>query len=81
MKPKSKYRYVRYLEVGRDKTANGLKMVKLRPWHAHLQYHDLGERRHFSACFSNERDAALQVDRWLISIGKEPVNILKRVNN
>lgn len=31
--------------------------------------------------FHTEREAALQIDKWLILAGKEPINILKRKTN
>ena len=30
--------------------------------------------------YENERDCALAVDKYLISKGKQPVNILKKIN-
>lgn len=32
----------------------------------------------FIKCYQTERDAALSIDKYLISIGKEPINILVR---
>lgn len=34
--------------------------------------------RNTSAYYTTEREAAIAVDKYLISIGREPVNILKR---
>jgi len=33
----------------------------------------------FNKCFIDIKEAAVQIDKWLIQAGKEPVNILKRV--
>jgi hypothetical protein len=32
----------------------------------------------FRKCYNTERQAAIEIDKHLISVGKEPVNILKR---
>lgn len=34
--------------------------------------------KHGPCYFDNVKDAAKQVDRWLIDLGKEPVNILRK---
>ena len=38
----------------------------------------IGNKR-YCKCFRDIKQAALQIDKWLIQAGKEPVNILKRV--
>lgn len=43
-------------------------------YNAQLQ---IGNRK-WSQRFDNEREAAIAVDKWRISSGKEPINILKR---
>ena len=46
-----------------------------RPWRGSVTNHTLGTN--VSRQFATEREAALFVDKVLISMGKEPVNILK----
>lgn len=48
-----------------------------RPWCAAVKNEVLGTR--VQRQFATEREAALFVDKVLISMGKEPVNILKKV--
>ena len=61
---KSKYKYVQGL------TSITTKDIK---WFIHIK----GVGRNG---YENERDCALAVDKYLISKGKEPVNILKKRN-
>jgi len=65
---KSKYKYVGAW------IKNGTKI-----WRAHLSNQHFPTLEYsWSAIFESERKAALEVDKKMLSIGREPVNILKR---
>lgn len=66
--PKSKYKYV-YYHFSSGKYINWRATVKRTKGYKTHSIHRV---------FKNERDAALAVDKFLISINEEPVNILKR---
>ena len=67
MNPKSKYKYV-YSSI-----RQGRKL-----WSA--QFYRQKTKLVGTTYFKTEREAALAVDKHLISEGREPVNILKRKN-
>jgi len=78
MSATSKYKYVRHKEVGHRTNSSGLRYTASLPWEAKLDYrHALGVKTK-SKRFATEREAAIQVDKWLLEMGREPVNILKR---
>lgn len=58
---------------------NGLQKEYCIVWEAILPASQTFTGYKWSKMFDTERDAALAVDRKLISLGKKPVNILKRV--
>jgi hypothetical protein len=67
--------------TNKRKTSNKYKYVKykdckdgVRRWYACLR----GKGRGNSWAAKSERDAALKIDKKLIEMGKEPVNILVR---
>lgn len=71
MKQYQKYKYIRgsdkykYVSLYREK--GGDKEI----WAANIKGH--GNR------FKTEKEAALWIDKWLIKNGRNPVNILKKV--
>ena len=58
---KSKYKYIRGLQ---NSQTDNIRWV--------FTYDRLG----ISKCYNSEKEAALEGDKWLISLGLEPVNIL-----
>ena len=62
------YKYVNYRQ---HLTSNGAKKYF---WEAHIRR----QNKSLRAFFNDERAAALAVDRFLINLGLEPINILKR---
>jgi hypothetical protein len=76
----TKYKYVRRHPNRRHKTKAGLKKAESVPWQAQLVWDDsIDGRKVKCKNFGSEREAAVQVDKWLIEMGKDPVNILKPV--
>lgn len=84
-----RYKYVRYdpdgsmgLLYGSHRTKRRLEDLELVPWVAvpHFQngVFDVGGRMSCVKRFATEREAALFVDKWFLSHGREPVNILVR---
>ena len=81
MTKSTKYRYV-YMETERHGPNMGAKSAitwrNTVPWTARLIYQEaFGPKSKFKR-FATEREAAMQVDKWLIELGRAPVNILKR---
>jgi hypothetical protein len=62
---KSNYRYVTRVE--------DIKSNK-RYWRAYL----MRKKTYFKADYELEKDAAIAVDKFLIKMGLEPINILKK---
>ena len=56
----------KYFMVKGNVTNDGLK------WFANIHKQD-------NKSYENERKAAIEVDKWLITQGREPKNILKRL--
>jgi hypothetical protein len=79
MNATSKYKYVQRNPNGRAGTKSGIERSNKTPWLARFGVWDkLSQSQTWrSKCFATEREAALQVDKWLIELGKPPVNILK----
>ncbi len=65
----SKYKYVSYISL----IQNGKES---KGWRAHIPNYHNG--KNWSKFFTNERLAAIEVDKQLIKIGKNPINILIR---
>ena len=68
---KSKYKYV-YFQWNRWRGSNARDF-----WEGNV--YDSHEKRSRRKVFKEERDAAIWVDKTLLQLGKEPVNILKKV--
>lgn len=64
---KSKYKYVYWNESYKAKRYG-------KQWQAYYK----NEGRNFTRYFKTDREAAIAIDKYFLSIGKEPVNILKR---
>jgi len=63
----SKYKYVMFYNKGANSN-------RKKPWKMNILFGKLNA----TASFATEREAALAVDKKLIQMGEEPVNILKR---
>ena len=80
---KSKYKYVVYRPDGSRgtlyDTARKLRYCEDNPWVAipATSRDAVGFYKRITKRFATEREAALFVDKWFISQGREPVNILK----
>ncbi|GAH84606.1 unnamed protein product [marine sediment metagenome] len=68
----SKYKYV--VKVNRDRNGR-----KVNIWRAFIR--DYRPGKHWSMDCDNEREAAIEVDKAFIKIGKDPVNILKKAES
>lgn len=68
IKNSDKYQYVTYRQ---HLTSNGAKKYF---WQARIQR----KGKLYRAFFNDEKDAALAIDRFLISLGLSPINILKK---
>jgi len=84
-----RYKYVRYDPDGttgiarsNHRTKRKLGLLELNPWVALPQFlKEFGGTRKRTGAdkrFATEREAALFVDKWFLSHGREPVNILVR---
>lgn len=82
---KSKYKYVRYNPGGFIDaylgSARNIRKLADTPWVArpfiNVILGDTQSTKGPTKRFATEREAALFVDKWFISQGREPVNILK----
>jgi hypothetical protein len=78
MTPKSKYKHVVWSPYLKRKSKHDMEKANKTPWRALLRWRSgLGEDKSRSKNFATEREAALQADKWLLEMGREPVNILK----
>ena len=84
-----RYKYVRYDPDGAIwglavsiRTKRRLDGMGLMPWVSVPQFFhgvsEAGRKISSSKRFATEREAALFVDKWFLSHGREPVNILVR---
>ena len=81
-----RFKYVRYDPDGtlgrNDRTKKSLEARALKPWVARPFFKNgakgASEMAKATVRFSTEREAALFVDKWFLSHGLEPVNILVR---
>lgn len=74
---KSKYKHVRcYVKHRTEEARYGAMIVKYLG--KSLRKNSYNTVVKLNSWYDNEREAAIAVDKYLISVGREPVNILKR---
>ena len=84
-----RYKYVRYDPDGttgiarsNKRTKRKMELLEMKPWVAVPRYfREFEGTRNMTGSskrFATEREAALFVDKWFLSHGREPVNILVR---